>query len=151
MSAPTLIHHRVELARNGENPKVICRVKSGWVVLGDVQNIRGYALLLGDPIVGSINDLDREGRAQFSNDMYAVGDALLATTHAHRINYNILGNLEGALHAHINPRYDDEPIETRGRMLPSRFEDTVSFDYERDAPLMERLRNHLVHNNFSTV
>jgi hypothetical protein len=48
---PTLIHRRVETARQGNNPTVICRVPSGWVVLGDVQFLRGYSLLLPDPVV----------------------------------------------------------------------------------------------------
>ena len=37
---PTLIHERVSLAREGKNPAVIARVKSGWVVLGDDQRLR---------------------------------------------------------------------------------------------------------------
>ena len=60
----TLIHERVELARAGRNPYVICRVRSGWVVLGDHQFFRGYSLLLPDPVVASPNDLARADRAQ---------------------------------------------------------------------------------------
>ena len=46
---PTIIHERVDLARKGKNPTVICRLRSGWVVLGDDQRLRGYSLLLADP------------------------------------------------------------------------------------------------------
>lgn len=46
----TLIHQRVEDCRRGENPKVIARVNSGWVVLGDVQFLRGYSLLLPEAL-----------------------------------------------------------------------------------------------------
>ena len=53
----TLIHRRVEEARQGINPAVICRVPSGWVVLGDVQFLHGYSLLLPDPVVPSLNAL----------------------------------------------------------------------------------------------
>ena len=38
-----------------------------------------------------------------------LGDALLEVTGAYRINYEILGNLEPALHAHVIPRYMNEP------------------------------------------
>ena len=31
-----LIIERVELARRGQNPYVICRMASGWLVVGDV-------------------------------------------------------------------------------------------------------------------
>jgi hypothetical protein len=62
----TLIHDRVQDCRDGVNPKVICRVKSGWVVLGDVQFLPGYTLLLPDPVVYDLNALDTEG-ALFNN------------------------------------------------------------------------------------
>jgi diadenosine tetraphosphate (Ap4A) HIT family hydrolase len=45
--------------------------------------------------------------------MCIVGDALLATTGARRINYEILGNADPELHAHIFPRFEDEPAERR--------------------------------------
>jgi hypothetical protein len=53
----TLIQERVELARRGLSPHVICRLKSGWAVLGDSQSIAGYCLLLPDPVVPSLNDV----------------------------------------------------------------------------------------------
>lgn len=45
------MHQRVAEARESKNPTVIGRVRSGWVVLGDSQFIRGYSLLLPDPVV----------------------------------------------------------------------------------------------------
>ncbi len=103
----TLIHERVAEARRGLSPPVICRLRSGWAVLGDSQFIAGYSLLLSDPVVPSLNDLSAHDRAQFLLDMTAIGDALLATTDAYRINYEILGNSEPALHAHIFPLEND--------------------------------------------
>jgi diadenosine tetraphosphate (Ap4A) HIT family hydrolase len=52
-------------------------------------------------------------RAEFLSDMARVGDAVLAATAALRINYAMFGNAEPALHAHIFPRYVDEPASTR--------------------------------------
>jgi len=109
----TLIHRRVEAARAGNNPTVIARVDSGWVVMGDVQPVAGYTLLLPDPVVPSINDLDSAARSAYLLDMTRLGDALLDITDAYRINYDILGNSEPALHAHVFPRYEDEPSEFR--------------------------------------
>lgn len=97
----TLIHRRVELAREGKNKTVICRVLSGWVVLGDIQFLRGYSLLLPDPVVYELNSFSVEERTIFLRDMTIVGDALLKITSAQRMNYDILGNGEPALHAHI--------------------------------------------------
>ena len=110
-----LIHDRVELARNGINPKVLCRLRSGWAVIGDVQFLPGYSLLLPDPVVPSLNDLAEDARKEFLLDMALIGDAVLEATGARRINYEILGNTEPELHAHIFPRYADEP-EDRRRM-----------------------------------
>jgi diadenosine tetraphosphate (Ap4A) HIT family hydrolase len=45
--------------------------------------------------------------------MTLVGDALMSATAALRINYAMFGNLEPALHAHVFPRYVDEPPATR--------------------------------------
>ena len=109
-----LIADRVAQARAGANPWVIARLPSGWAVLGDTQELPGYCLLLADPVVPSLNDLPEPGRVQFLKDMVRIGDAVLAVTGAARINYEILGNAEPELHAHIHPRYADEPDEARG-------------------------------------
>src|SRR5215468_9255629 len=109
----TLIHRRVADARNGTNPTVISRVRSGWVVAGDTQVVFGYCLLLPDPVVPELNSLSSDDRASFLLDMTALGDVLLEVTHARRINYEILGNSEPALHAHLFPRYESEPPELR--------------------------------------
>ena len=45
--------------------------------------------------------------------MTRLGDALLKVTGAVRVNYAILGNLDPALHAHVFPRYTDEPENMR--------------------------------------
>ena len=138
----TLIHKRVRLAEAGENPTVIGRMASGWLVLGDVQNLRGYCVLLASPVVASINELN-EARLRFSKDMWSVGDALLAVTDSYRVNYSVLGNLDGALHAHITPRYHSEPDATRGKMLPPRYDEPVTFDLEEHGQLMEDIRSFL--------
>jgi diadenosine tetraphosphate (Ap4A) HIT family hydrolase len=140
----TLIHRRVEACRAGTFAQVICRVRSGWVVLGDVQFLRGYCLLLPDPVVGHLNELNANQRKTLFYEASVVGDVLLEVTNAVRINYEILGNLEPALHVHVFPRFADEPLELRTR--PVWFYDwnaTPQFDPERDAPLMQSIRNRL--------
>lgn len=144
-SHPTLIHRRVEEARDGRNPRVIARVPSGWVVLGDVQFLRGYSLLLPDPVVSDLNALSLEARAEFHRDLALIGDSLIAVTGAARVNYEILGNLEPALHAHLFPRFpDDEPEHLKTR--PAWFYDWSvgpAFDRERDQPLMRKIGEDL--------
>jgi diadenosine tetraphosphate (Ap4A) HIT family hydrolase len=109
----TAIHKHVEAARAGELPRVIARMASGWAVLGDPQITRGYCLLLPDPVVTDLNALTGDARRQFLEDMVTLGDAVLAITGAERINYEILGNVEPALHAHVIPRHASEDPELR--------------------------------------
>jgi diadenosine tetraphosphate (Ap4A) HIT family hydrolase len=137
---PTLIHQRVRECRAGTYPKLICRVGSGWVVLGDVQFVRGYCLLLPDPVVADLNALSIAERQAFVGDMSIVGDVLLEITGAVRINYEMIGNVEPALHGHIFPRFADEPEDLR--LKPVWFYDwdaAPPFDAERDGALMAEI------------
>jgi len=115
-SAPiTAIHRQVEAARAGRHPRLIARLDSGWAVFGERQFVRGYALLLPDPVVPDLNVLAAAARSAFLADMARLGDALLRLTGAVRINYAIFGNEEPALHAHVMPRFSDEPEALRSR------------------------------------
>jgi diadenosine tetraphosphate (Ap4A) HIT family hydrolase len=137
-----IIPERIAAARAGTNPTVICRMSSGWAVLCDVQFLRGYTILLADPIVASINDLDHQQRSIYLNDMALIGDALLEVTDAYRINYAVLGNTDPCLHAHIVPRYMTEPEEFRKLppwSYPKEVVDGVPFDYERDRELIQQI------------
>lgn len=113
MATVTAIHRQVEAARQGELERAIARMPSGWAVLGDPQITRGYCLLLPDPVVPDLNALTGEARQQFLHDMATLGDAVLAVTGAERINYEILGNVEPALHAHVIPRHTAEEPDLR--------------------------------------
>ncbi len=142
----TLIHRRVEDCRQGRNPKTIARVHSGWAVLGDVQFLRGYSLLLPDPVVVDLNTMTREQRETYLYEMSVIGDALLSATDAYRINYEILGNTEAALHAHIFPRYRSEPQELRRIPVWSYdWQNAPPFDVSRDQALMDRIAQYLDH------
>jgi diadenosine tetraphosphate (Ap4A) HIT family hydrolase len=142
---PNLIEQRVELARRGQNPFVICRMKSGWLVIGDIQPLEGYCLLLADPVVESLNVLDEAQRTRYSLDTIRAGDAVLALTDAYRINYETLGNSEPALHTHIIPRYRSEPDEKRAKPAWVGYDWRTSrkFDPVHDGPFIERMRRYL--------
>lgn len=132
----SLISQRVEMARNGTNDKVICRMPSGWAVMGDVQFLTGYCLLLPDPVVPSLNDLDIEARTQYLLEMVRIGDAVLQATGAARMNYEILGNSEPELHCHLFPRYPTEPEENR--RMPVWF-----YDWKNAPPYDENVHGEL--------
>jgi diadenosine tetraphosphate (Ap4A) HIT family hydrolase len=132
----------VETAQAGTNPAVICRLPSGWAVLCNMQYLRGYSILLPDPVVTSINELNGPERAAYLCDMVTIGDALLDVTDAFRINYFLGGNSDPFLHSHIVPRYMREPEEIR-RGGPWSYPQEVTqaglFDLERDKELICRM------------
>ncbi len=144
-----VIADRINAARRGANPNVIALLRSGWAVIGDQQFLRGYCLLLADPQVATLNDLDAESRRHFLDDMVALGDAVLASTRtsgALRINYSIYGNLEPQLHAHVFPRYADEPEEYRTKppfMYPESIQRSKLFDPVKDKTLVRSIKAEL--------
>jgi diadenosine tetraphosphate (Ap4A) HIT family hydrolase len=142
--SPTAIHQQVAAAREGKDPRVIARLFCGWVVFGERQFVRGYVLLLPDPVVPTLNALGARERGQFLLDMARLGDALLKVTNALRINYAILGNLEPALHAHVIPRYAEEPPALRtAHPWAYDWQQAPLFDRAEYAALSEALRREL--------
>lgn len=108
---------RVGSALRGENPTVLRRLTAGFAVIGDVQFLPGYSVLLADdPAVDRLSDLPRPRRLEFLSDMDRLGEAVeRACARADpaflRVNLEILGNTDGFLHAHVWPRYAWEPAE----------------------------------------
>lgn len=87
---------------------VVARMKSGFAVIGDTQ-----CVLLGYPRVTGLNDLPAGARVDFLLDMSLVGDAIMSVCKPARVNYEILGNTDAFLHAHIFPRYHWEEESRR--------------------------------------
>lgn len=140
----TAIHRRVRALNEGADPTLITRVPSGWIVLGDPQVLYGYCLLLADPVVPHLNVLDARSQAAYLADLARLGDAILAVTAAVRCNYAIFGNLEPALHAHVFPRYADEPAALR-TANPWGYDWSAAPRYSQElhGPLQARLRTVL--------
>src|SRR5688572_3939045 len=141
---PTAIHRRVSDLRAGRDMTMLGRCASGWAVFGEKQFVKGYLLLLPDPVVPDLNALTPERRGQFLLDMSKLGDALQRVTGAVRINYAIFGNLEPALHAHVVPRYRTEPESLRTQH-PWAYDWNAAptFDAASFAPVAKSLRQEL--------
>jgi diadenosine tetraphosphate (Ap4A) HIT family hydrolase len=123
---------------------MIGRLASGWAVLGDPQVLRGYCLLLPDPVVPHLNAMEPAAQAAFLADVARLGDAVLAVTGGVRINYAIFGNLEPALHAHVFARYADEPESLRtAHPWGYDWSQAPRFDAARDGALIGQLRKAL--------
>lgn len=112
--------------------------------MGDVQFLQGYCLLLPDPVVPDLNAMNMEQRQVFLTDMTRLGDAVLAVTGAVRINYEMLGNLEPALHAHVFPRFNDEPEALRtSPVWLYDWKNAPAFNADTHQALIERIKNEL--------
>ena len=79
---------RIQAALDGQNPMVMAELPGGFAVFGDVQFLPGYSVLLP-----------------------TLGDAILTACEPLRVNYDILGNTDHFLHAHVFPRYQSEVPE----------------------------------------
>ena len=140
----TAIHRQVAEAREGRLTRVVARLASGWAVMGDPQILPGYCLLLPDPVVPHLNSLTGEARRQFLDDMARLGDAVLAVTGAERINYELLGNVEPALHAHVIPRYATEAADLRTKPVWLHdWSGAAGFEAERHRGVMQAIADAL--------
>ncbi|OLZ68883.1 diadenosine tetraphosphate hydrolase [Streptomyces sp. IMTB 2501] len=112
---------RIGTALRGENPTVLRRLDAGFAVIGDVQFLPGYSVLLVDePGVQRLSDLPRGRRLAFLSDMDRLGEAVERACRCldpafRRVNLEILGNSDPFLHAHVWPRFDWEPAELVGK------------------------------------
>ena len=111
---------RIGSALAGANPSVVRRLDAGFAVIGDVQFLPGYSVLLVDePGVERLSDLPRAKRMAFLADMDRLGEAVeLACRRLdpafRRVNLEILGNTDGFLHAHVWARYEWESADLVG-------------------------------------
>jgi diadenosine tetraphosphate (Ap4A) HIT family hydrolase len=141
----TAIHRMVDACRAGRHAALISRMPSGWAVMGTSQFLRGYSLLLPDPVVPHLNAMDRASRDRFLSDMGKLGDAVLAATGALRINYAMFGNVEPALHAHVIPRFTDE-AENMKTAHPWMYDWNAApqFDLAIHSPMLADIRHRLI-------
>ncbi|MCO7125549.1 hypothetical protein NIE88_07165 [Sporolactobacillus shoreicorticis] len=142
--------NRIESALNGTNPMVLSKMKSGFAVIGDTQFLPGYCVLLPNKEVFSLNDLTIDERSQFLTDMSLVGDAIMNVCQPLRINYDILGNTDAFLHAHIFPRYEWEKEERRKGPVwlydsSNWYDEAKQFNEDKHGKLKEELANDLNH------
>lgn len=99
---------------------MLARLPASFAVIGDVQWLPGYCVLLADdPGVTRLTDLPVPQRLGFLQSMDRLGEAVERACAAadpafRRVNLEILGNTDPFLHAHVWPRYDWEPPERLG-------------------------------------
>jgi diadenosine tetraphosphate (Ap4A) HIT family hydrolase len=111
---------RVGAALAGTNPTVLRPLDAGFAVIGDVQHLPGYCVLItDDPHADQLTDLPVERQLAFLADMALLGRAVALVCARRdpafrRINLEIQGNTDAFLHAHVTPRYEWEPPDLVG-------------------------------------
>ena len=144
---------RIGSALAGANPTVLARLPQSFAVIGDAQYLPGYCVLLvDDPSVGCLTDLPKARRLAFLESMDVLGQAVENACRAldpafRRMNYEILGNTDAFLHAHLFARYEWESPEHVGRPAwlydPSEFYSVAHALSERHDDLRARIVSEL--------
>jgi diadenosine tetraphosphate (Ap4A) HIT family hydrolase len=136
-------------AERGENPMVLARMRSGFAVIGDTQFLPGYCLLLAFPQVDHLTDLAFPQRGVYLQDMSLIGEAIMQVCQPSRVNYEILGNSDHFLHAHVFPRYAWESAERLRSpvwLYPDshRADPNLAYSDEKHGELRQRLAKALL-------
>ncbi|MFZ6015422.1 MAG: HIT family protein [Patescibacteria group bacterium] len=104
-----LVCERIERILNNANPYFVAELETGYVVLGDFQYFKGYALLLCKKHKTELHHLDSGFRMNFLREMSELAEAVNIAFKPSKINYELLGNSNSHMHWHIFPRFEDDP------------------------------------------
>ena len=99
-----LVCDRIAMIQNGTNRYFVKELKTGYVVIGDVQHFKGYALFLCKEHKTELFQLEQKQKAEFLEEMSIVAEAVAKAFHAEKMNYELLGNGDTHLHWHLFPR-----------------------------------------------
>jgi diadenosine tetraphosphate (Ap4A) HIT family hydrolase len=95
---------RIGDCRQGRHAGLIAELDTGFAVMGDSQQFRGYSLLLCKTPATELGELPAGERARFLEEMSQLAMAVGAAVRPHKINYESLGNMVHHLHWHVFPR-----------------------------------------------
>lgn len=100
-----IVCKRIEMIKNGENPFFVRELKTGYVVLGDIQRFKGYTLFLCKEHATELHFLRKDFRRDFLEEMSLVAEAVYYAFQPDKLNYELLGVGSGVhMHWHIFPR-----------------------------------------------
>jgi diadenosine tetraphosphate (Ap4A) HIT family hydrolase len=145
---------RLAAIHDGKNPTLITEMEYGYAVMADMQFLPGWCILLPKRYTESLNSLSLGERQGFLLDMCILGDAIIDVCHPVRVNYDILGNSDTYLHAHVYLRYSWESPERASSpswLYPDEYWQSkgYSFSLEKSLSLLNKLRAYLQNVNRS--
>lgn len=96
---------RINLIKEGKNPFFVRELRTGYVVLGDIQRFQGYTLFLCKEHATELHFLDKNFKRNFLEEMSLVAEAVYNAFQPDKLNYELLGVGSGVhMHWHIFPR-----------------------------------------------
>lgn len=95
---------RIETIRQNKNPFFVRELKTGFIVIGDVQRFEGYTLFLCKQHAIELHELQPAFRDEFLKEMAWVAQAVHQAFHPDKLNYELLGIGDTHMHWHIFPR-----------------------------------------------
>lgn len=114
-----LVCDRIQMIKEGKNPYFVRELETGYLVIGDHQHFKGYALLLYKEHVKELHELETEVKKKYLEEMALAGEAVLRAFTPEKMNYELLGNGDVHLHWHLFPRRNgDTPIPGPVWVLP---------------------------------
>jgi diadenosine tetraphosphate (Ap4A) HIT family hydrolase len=146
--SPCDVCERIAQCRAGTHPGLIAELDTGYAVLGDSQQFRGYSVLLCKAPATELHELDPSTRMRFLEEMSQLAAAVGRSVGAFKLNYECLGNQVHHLHFHVFPRHKSEVGRTQpvwGQMHAEGSPEALAcrFDAARDGALRERIRAEL--------
>jgi diadenosine tetraphosphate (Ap4A) HIT family hydrolase len=92
--------------RQGDDPWLVARLRTGVVRLARTQYYRGAVFFVADRCVREPHDLPATERGPHLLEMAAVGEAVARAFQPRKLNIESLGNGVPHLHWWVTPRYD---------------------------------------------
>lgn len=100
-----LVCERINLIKKDDNPYFVKELRTGYVVIGDHQRIKGYTLFLCKECQTELHFLEPSFRDEFLHEMSIVAQAVYNAFKPDKLNYELLGAGKGLhMHWHIFPR-----------------------------------------------
>ena len=103
-----MICDRINMIKAGTNPYFVKELKTGYVVIGDHQQFKGYTLFLCKEHRTELFHLDEDTRNLYLQEMSTVAEAVYRAFGAGKMNYELLGNGDTHLHWHLFPRVEGD-------------------------------------------
>jgi diadenosine tetraphosphate (Ap4A) HIT family hydrolase len=142
------ICQRIAQCEAGTHAGLIAELDTGWAVLGDSQQFRGYSLLLCKTPATELHELPRGTRLRYLEEMAQLAEAVAKATAAHKLNYECLGNMVHHLHFHVFPRQASEsqpklPVWVQMHQTSSEEALACKLEPARDGELIGSIRGML--------